>query len=322
MKKYPVKHHYVPRFYLTGFTNESKEESKLYVFDTEKMDLRTSTPINEGFENHLYRLDTRPTDEGDILDVFEIEKGFGNFEDVVSPILKKVRDTFELPEGEDLDILINFIALQSVRTPYHINNFDKPIQDISKMSMKMMLSTKERWESVVNRVKKEKPDFNPKLGYESMKKFVDKGNYDVIVARNYKLSMMLSSIDIMISLLGQRQWSLWIASDLMSHFICSDDPVTITWTNGLSAAGLQKVPGFGMNNTNVIMPISKNIAIIGKFEINTGAICSAHAVANINTRTMMFAKRYLYSNMESFIYINKNQQLDNSSNFLKELRQS
>lgn len=42
------KHHYIPQFYLKGFTNKSGE---YYLFDKEKNEIRKSKPINSFFEN-------------------------------------------------------------------------------------------------------------------------------------------------------------------------------------------------------------------------------------------------------------------------------
>jgi hypothetical protein len=290
------------------------------VQDTKKIELRQSKPINEGYEKYLYKIDTDALDNGNEYDAFEIEKGFGNFESVVSPIIKKVRETFELPTGDELNILINFIALQVVRVPSHIHNFDKPLQDVAKMSMKMMMSSKDIYESSINQLKKDQPDLKVNIGYESMKKFVNSEKYNIIIKKNFKLSMMLNSIDTMISLLSSRNWSLWISADPMNNYICSDNPVTLTWSNGLPRPGLFKGPGFGMNNTDVIMPLSKNIAMVGKFESNNGAIANGNVIANINTRVMMFASRHIYSNNESFCWIDKNNRLDYSANYLEELK--
>lgn len=315
--KNPKKHHYLPRFYLSGFTNLMKEDDDFFVLDEKKIELRKSKPLNEGYENYLYRIE--PIENKKEIDPFEIETGFGNFESVVAPIITKIRNTFELPIGNDFNILINFLALQIVRTPSHINNFDKPLQEMIKMSMRMIASTKDRWESSVNRLKKDKPDFKYNLDYESMKKFIDDDGYDILVAKNYKLSMMLSGIDVMISLLSKRQWSLWISADLCNGFICSDNPVSIMWSDGKLAPGPFKLPGFGINNTDVLMPISKNIALIGKFESNYGGIADEHIIATINTRTMMFAQRFIYSNKNNFCWINKESKIDNLKSYLIEL---
>ena len=42
------RHHYIPQFYLKGFTNELGE---YYLFDKEKNEIRKSKPINSFFEN-------------------------------------------------------------------------------------------------------------------------------------------------------------------------------------------------------------------------------------------------------------------------------
>lgn len=43
------KHHYIPRFYLNGFTNEN---AGYFIFDKEKEEIRYTNPINSFFKNN------------------------------------------------------------------------------------------------------------------------------------------------------------------------------------------------------------------------------------------------------------------------------
>ncbi len=43
------RHHYLPQFYLRGFTDNKGE---FYVFDKQTEEIRKSNPLNSFFENH------------------------------------------------------------------------------------------------------------------------------------------------------------------------------------------------------------------------------------------------------------------------------
>ena len=60
MANRPRKHHFVPAFYLAGFTASDTEDDRLYVFDQEQVRQWPSTPKNAGYEHDFYAVDLGP----------------------------------------------------------------------------------------------------------------------------------------------------------------------------------------------------------------------------------------------------------------------
>ena len=51
----PRKHHYVPNFYLKGFTKEGTEDGRIWVTDTKLKNQWPSSPKNSASEKDFYR---------------------------------------------------------------------------------------------------------------------------------------------------------------------------------------------------------------------------------------------------------------------------
>jgi hypothetical protein len=76
------RHHYIPQFYLKGFTNE---HGKYYIFDKQIETIRLSTPINSFFENNRNTVIVK--DEKTVF----LEDIYSRFDSETAPQLEKIR---------------------------------------------------------------------------------------------------------------------------------------------------------------------------------------------------------------------------------------
>ena len=105
----PRQHHYVPRFYLRGFTDSAREDGQLWVHDR-KLDRRyPSNPANVARERDFNRVDLPEGDPN------AVEAAFAALENRAAPIFAETGIRREVPTGEDLAVLMQFAALQLVR---------------------------------------------------------------------------------------------------------------------------------------------------------------------------------------------------------------
>jgi hypothetical protein len=96
---------------------------------------------------------------------------------------------------------------------------------------------------------------------------------------------------------GQRQWALWpVAADATS-LICSDAPVSLTWTR--EVADLHP-PGFGLPNTLVTVPLNARMVLASTFEPLKAVTLDQGLVAQVNSRTGMLANQ-LFSPEDRFV---------------------
>src|SRR5688500_13218841 len=58
--KVPRRHHFLPRFYLAGFTISGKEDGELHVRDRQNGRRWKATPVSFAYERDFYRVDDVP----------------------------------------------------------------------------------------------------------------------------------------------------------------------------------------------------------------------------------------------------------------------
>lgn len=119
------RHHYIPQFYLRGFTNE---EGDYYIFDKTTETIRKSNPLNSFFENN--RNTSTFADEKYVL----LEDIYAHFDGVTAPLLEKIRnstvDNFDL-EPEILYRIKTFITQMYWRVPEIDEEIEKVIDGLS-----------------------------------------------------------------------------------------------------------------------------------------------------------------------------------------------
>lgn len=119
------KHHYLPQFYLKGFTNDKKE---FYIYDKKNDSIRKSNPLNSFFENN--RNSANIGGEKSVL----LEDIYAHFDDITAPILAKLRnqtiDTYNL-SPEILGRIRMFICQLFWRVPRNDTFLSEKIDELS-----------------------------------------------------------------------------------------------------------------------------------------------------------------------------------------------
>jgi hypothetical protein len=79
------------------------------------------------------------------------------------------------------------------------------------------------------------------------------------------------------------------------------------WSNPALRGGLYP-PGLGLRGTQLLFPISTELAILGAFELEEGVIeADEMQVAQINGCIVLHARHQIYARDENFPYIFKSQ---------------
>ena len=291
------KHHYIPQFYLQGFLNRNLKKEQFHVIDKVERRHFVTTPRNVGSQTDFNRVNV----QGKSIDA--AEKLFAEIEGEVARVLKGIEENTTLPEdANDMETLIYFVALFYMRNPKIRNNLANNETAVFKQFMNALFFRPERYESYRQQQKaagKELPD------YETMKRFVESENYDIKYGHGHQLRYELESIDnVVLPLLTQRQWSLFVAEEGASDFVCSDYPVALISTGDPPENPYHPYniggPGLAQKNTELTVPLNRRMALIATFE-NESCIATADEkiVAEINARTIHFATRQIYcSNLD------------------------
>lgn len=292
----PRKHHYVPKFYLAGFTASGSKDDYLYVLDQTVPKQFRAKPSKLAHQRDFYVIETHDEQER-----IAIEKLFGKVEDLAAPVIKQITINNRLPSINDMIKLLHFVALMAMRVPAAIYTLNLPFEIACKMKLRQIVQNRKVWDNIIAQVKAKGQQIED-VPYEQMKVFIESDSCKITTSQNGKIHSILLSIVIILPLLLQRTWSLLISKEKDANFICSDRPVSLEWTTQMSDF---YIPGFGMKNTQIMVPLNKEVAIIGNFggkpQLAQG---SQKDLAIINSQTARNA-RFLFSSQQDFIWYKK-----------------
>jgi hypothetical protein len=96
----------------------------------------------------------------------------------------------------------------------------------------------------------------------SLGRMIDKAKDEDFAATREEIMMAeIDQHDPLAERLWHRKWQMLVASDDTGGLVTIDDPVCLRWRDGLPHGGMS--PGFAVLGTEVIFPISTNIALEG-----------------------------------------------------------
>lgn len=315
----PKKHHYVPESYLSGFTLSEKKNDKLWVIDQYSATIRESTPKNEAHKRYFYKV---AVVEGG--DEFGIEKALSEFEGKSIPVLKDLIHNKRIPTNEDYDYLINYIALQIVRTPTFRKNFEESLSNVydqlGKITLQMLVQSEEVFDKHIDDLIKRKPHLKEEeFDYEKIRRGIENITIKADIEQNYHIKHALRMIDNLLPHLGKRNWSVLLPPPKKQYFITSDNPVVLAWSY---AQNFNRPIGYGLDGTDIIFPINKNIALLGRFEFLPAQInLSKIDLAKINNMIANYSDRYLYSCENEVVWYTPDGSIGDLSMLLKFIKE-
>jgi len=295
------KHHFVPQLYLSGFTESGQKDGSLYAHDLDELRTWKAKPKNVAFENDYYKIDLPG------VDVDEIEKSFWPLEGEVARVLKDIIRLDQLPiQPEDYNILMHFMATLLVRPPVVRERVEKQRDEQLRQVLRLNAQLpNDQLEARLTKFRDANPEM-PEVTPEDFRNFISSDEYSIEFARNYHIKHLVTGLlpaaEQIVPLLAARHWVLWQAQN-DEHFITSDNPVAIKWTTEMPPAFAQS-PGFAFKNTVVIFPLSKTLALWGRFEGLKGVVIPAlnGQVALVNRIITQTARRFVYSTDENFVW--------------------
>jgi uncharacterized protein DUF4238 len=289
------RHHYVPKCYLESFASKisKKKNSSLWVFDAvDKKCFRTS-PENIALQTDFNTIDL----EGHEPDAFE--KAMSGVESDIGPALVRIIAARSLKNDEDKTLLLNLVGLLHIRNPRLREQSRNFRERVAKVMMSMLLSTREMWDSHVKKAKE--AGFIPKdsdTDYDKHKN-MNPDDYRVEVANEAHIHTEMYVFDHSLPLLFERKWVLAKAPKGSPGFITSDHPVCLIWSEPT-----RRSPGLRLKGTEILFPISPELAVVGVFEREDDgdADFTEDAVAAFNGWIATQAQRHVYARTNDFSY--------------------
>src|SRR5438034_8587723 len=112
--------HYVPRFYLERFVDQSTTPPTLWIYDKARGAIDPSTPGGAGAEKYYYAF----TKDDGSRDSSSFEEALSKADDDAAPVLAKLLETYQLTPAERVRFCA-FLALTMSRGPVYRGNFER-----------------------------------------------------------------------------------------------------------------------------------------------------------------------------------------------------
>lgn len=304
-------HHYLSQCYLKGFTGGSSKKSKLTVIDVREKKHFETMPRNVGGLRDFNRIDVGG-------DQNALEKSLSEFESSAATALRKVEEGADL-EGEVRELILTLVALLAIRSPERREHWRQFQAQIVERVMDLTLANKERWESQIRQLKESGKEVNEGVSYEDAKRLHQSKAYTIEVAREHHIHMEFVGVDAIFPFLDQRKWLVVRSTDETGPLITSDHPISLTWKEPEKIPPFYRnSPGYGMKDTRVYFPLSKNLALIGEFDGAEGVVEGTREfIAALNSKVIFFAYSQLYAPKLNFYFCGRHGDLLEGKHLLK-----
>jgi hypothetical protein len=294
------RHHFVSAFLLAGFTASGGKSAELCVtdFKTRKQFIRT--PETTGFQTDFHTIEM-PGVKPDFLE----KEILADIEARCAPTIKAVLADRAMPKGQAYCDLIYFTALMMVKTPKARRIAEGGVDWLNKLLVRQSLETEEDWNALQAEMRQAGMEIHESVTYEQMIEFVGRDRYQFKPDQNWILAAMMESAVAMLPHLVSRMWSVLHSSE--GGLICSDHPATCSFVGPVPALW---TPAPGLPHTEVQLPLSRNLILIGSLErpATTGGI-NRKGAAYYNSRTLLGAERFAYSTERDFIWLDRNESI-------------
>ena len=280
-------HHFIPQFYLRGFADGVGRKAKVFTFDSDTKTAFVTLVRNVGSRRHFFRI------EADGVDPNALEDAMAEIEGQFATHLADVIQAKAFPTPEHYNSVMNILANISVRNPRLRGLMSDFHKEIAEKFSDMVLSSKEIWESQTEKMRRDGYQVNDNLTYEDMKEFHESKNYDIIVDQTHLIQMEFKMLDPVLECSARRNWCFVTAPE-GHQYICSDDPVVLSWTDAANKGPYP--PGHGLKGTTVLFPLCSNLLLMGAFEdLPEQMIHTPFQVAATNTHIANYSTKQIYA---------------------------
>jgi hypothetical protein len=290
------RHHYVSQCYLKAFAVPRKKAFQTHVFDA-----RTRRSFLTNIENVALERDfNRFEIEGEKTDC--LESLMAQFEGELGPALGRVIETGSLRDHNDRELLLNFLCLLAIRNPRCRELFRGFHERLSHVVMNLVVATPERFYGYLKKATVA-GYVNPggSATYQDVRDAVAQG-FRIELPPEYHTDIELGVYDKLLDTFFRRRWVVLRAPRDSGGFITSDHPLCLTWSEQ-SRRESPYPPGFGVPGTEVLVPLSPNVALVGAFELENDEVELTHeGVVGCNGAIIAHAEWQVYARNTTFLY--------------------
>jgi len=275
------KHHYIPRFFLAGFTNEGTKDGRLLVCDLNAGKRWWSDPNGAGHQRDFYRIDL----EG--YDPLDVERAFQDIEDAAAPALRRLIGTEEPPPfDETASDVLPLLASLVIRVPTSRRGIEWASERVVRATIPKALPKFPKPPHIIHsRLFGHLPpgvDPSPEEYEATMLKFFE-DEVRIEIDQTWSIAHMLSRFDFVLKKLAELYWTVAVLPPGTPDFVCSDNPMSF---RGAVSSGV-----------SAIIALSRRVATVGSvYEPERPVIrTDARFAGLVNALTIGSAERYVFS---------------------------
>lgn len=286
-------HHYIPQFYLRGFSDGVGRKAKVFVFDSDTKKSFSTLVRNIGSKRHFNRVEAHGVDPN------HLEDGLAEIEAEIAPHLQQTIEAKAFPSHEHFNSIINLMALLSVRNPRLRGNMRDFHRAIAERIMSVSVSSTEIWDSQTKQMRESGVPIKEDVTYEDMKRFHDEGNFEIVIDQTHLIGLEMKMVEPVLEQLSRRSWCFASAPKGLPFITC-DDPLVLTWNDKVRQPTPYS-PGHGLQNTIVMFALSPELALVGLFgDIPEKADYFPDQVMALNTAVARHSRNQIYAKDGNF----------------------
>jgi Protein of unknown function (DUF4238) len=283
----PGKHHFLPKFWLSGFTDTGEKNGHLWVTDFSRQRQWRSSPAKVGYIEDFYRLsDQQP-------DPLAVETALAKIETAVAPILRGVDRELRPPTRDELDVLLDFMAIQWARVPGFRPFTLKIMKSACRSQLTKGLQSPEAWAALLKRAGISGEDSD--AVYKDMREIEQSKDWPTTPGTGWYIQKAFRAAEKIGPLLRARHWGT--AFSPSGSFIASDTPVIIEGPKGEMV---------GFRNAEIITyPLSRHVYLYGTYGPKGQHRTNRKEISRLNTLTMLMAGSQVYSRVSDFSWMDE-----------------
>lgn len=251
----PKQQHYVPKFYLNGFSIDGV----LAVFDRVKNEVRTrQLPENVAKIGHLYTFQDNENRKR-----FDLEKLFDHVESEAAPILKQLVNGGQISPSQRESFAL-FLGLAAVRTPASIDDVKSIYEGFVRARSHLIFADERRVLEILRKTNSISSDakFLQDQARKISKMVRDKScDMDVTVDPQFALMRSLETWSTVAEQLVRRDWMILHAAGNDQSFLTSDSPIVLLST---STATRNLPIGYGSSHAQILFPLTSTCALVAE----------------------------------------------------------
>lgn len=264
------------------------------MFDKENRKVFRQICENVGYRPNYYTVDL----DGESPDYVEDE--LGKIEGYCKPIIRKIEQERKMVVGDDYISLMHFLGILAARVPLVRDSFNQNMDNLGKMILHVSLHGKTP-EEIFDFMKERGSPLRSIAEAKELIEFASRDDFVLSVDKTYQVGMVFQMANLIAETLIDRKWAVFYRTDNQDVcFACGDAPVMLLWQDARRFGDLP--PGFALEETEVIVPLTKNMAIIGRFEgfpAGDSLRAKSSHIRMINGHSISYAGRFIYSYNEN-----------------------